>query len=72
MLITYAPVTRKCQECAPTHDKATATPGDNSQMIFKIVVNGRYGRALLDSGAPIDFVDRRYVEALKPAPKYIK
>ena len=38
-------------------------------MIFRVTINGRRGRALLDSGASIDFVDRRFVTNMKPKPE---
>ena len=38
-------------------------------MIFRVTVNGRRGRALLDSGATIDFVDRRFTQSMKPKPE---
>ena len=41
-------------------------------MIFRVNVANERGRALLDSGASIDFVDRRFVEKLKPKPNKIK
>jgi hypothetical protein len=41
-------------------------------MIFRVNVANERGRALLDSGASIDFVDRRFVEKLKPRPNKIK
>ena len=41
-------------------------------MIFRVNVANERGRALLDSGASIDIVDRRFVEKLKPRPNKIK
>ena len=61
----------------PATEDSTDTPADeqtddNSQLIFRVNVNNERGRALLDSGASIDFVDRRFVSRLKPQPARLK
>ena len=77
-------MTKYCEDCKPSQPagggsnptNAVRSKGaqadDNSQLIFKVNVANLRGRALLDTGASIDFVDRRFVEKMRPAPKRTK